>query len=289
MSVSAALHRRARVRIATSLLAGLVGATALVVAPMAAAGAASGSSGDPLAAVATAWQQARGGVALARVGLADASDRLALAEATDATLLAQQHAVQAVRHMDPAGDTEGPDGLGAAVALVEAARDDAAALVQTRTTALYTALTDASVVEGLVAHEVADRGQVDEVRLRAEWDAAPERALDVMAFALAQAGKPYRFAADGPDAYDCSGLTMAAWGSVGVHLSHFAATQYHETQRVDATDLAPADLVFFGSDLGHVGLALGQHLMVHAPHTGDVVRVASIDRGGDVRTGRVPE
>jgi cell wall-associated NlpC family hydrolase len=166
-------------------------------------------------------------------------------------------------------------------------RDAASLVVAARAADLFDAATRASHAEDDVVAEVARRGHVDPARLRAEWDATPDRDLDVVAFALAQAGKPYVFAAAGPDAYDCSGLTMAAWATQGVHLAHFAATQYAQTQRVRPADLRPGDLVFFEADLGHVGLYLGARLMVHAPHTGDVVRVASVaDRDG-MRTGRV--
>ncbi|HEY7133600.1 MAG TPA: C40 family peptidase [Acidimicrobiia bacterium] len=275
--------RAIRAAIATVVVAGL--AVAATAGPGTAA--APTRRQDVLATVALAWQRARVGVALAQLGLVDARGALARADATLADLTHQQDGVRLARHADPTSDLGDTDVLTVAVDLAGAARDRAAALAHDREVALYGAVQRADAIEALVAHEVARRGHADEQRLRAEWDRAPGRAVDAMVFALAQAGKPYVFAASGPAAYDCSGLTMAAWGSVGVHLTHFAATQYRETTRVAMKDLAPGDLVFFGSDLGHVGLYLGQHLMVHAPHTGDVVRVASIVGRGDVRTGRV--
>jgi cell wall-associated NlpC family hydrolase len=294
MSVPAARRGRARARIVTTTRSFRATIATVVVAGLAVVGtAAPGAAAattrrqDVLATLALAWQRARVGVALAQVGLVDARGALARADATVADLARRQEGVRLARHADPASDPGGTGLLEVAVDFAGAARDRAAALAHDHEVGLYTTVERAAAIEALVAHEVARRGHADEHLLRAEWDRAPGHAVDAMVFALAQAGKPYVFAASGPASYDCSGLTMAAWGSVGVHLTHFAATQYRETARVAMKDLAPGDLVFFGSDLGHVGLYLGEHLMVHAPHTGDVVRVASIVRRGDVRAGRV--
>jgi cell wall-associated NlpC family hydrolase len=98
--------------------------------------------------------------------------------------------------------------------------------------------------------------------------------------AMAQLGKPYQWAGAGPDSFDCSGLTMWAWRAGGVGLSHSAAAQYSETAHVSLADIQPGDLVFYGSPISHVGIYVGGGQMIHAPHTGDVVRYASIDHGG---------
>jgi cell wall-associated NlpC family hydrolase len=90
-------------------------------------------------------------------------------------------------------------------------------------------------------------------------------------------GKPYIWAAAGPKGYDCSGLTLTAWGSVGVTLGHFTGWQWNETTPVSRADLRPGDLVFFFSDHHHVGIYVGGGWMVHAPTTGDFVRMAKID------------
>jgi cell wall-associated NlpC family hydrolase len=94
-------------------------------------------------------------------------------------------------------------------------------------------------------------------------------------FAFAQLGKPYRYGAAGPDAFDCSGLTMKAWGAAGVGLPHNAAAQYSATRRVSFSDLQPGDIVFF-SNLSHDGLYIGGGQFIHAPHTGTVVQKASL-------------
>jgi peptidoglycan DL-endopeptidase CwlO len=95
--------------------------------------------------------------------------------------------------------------------------------------------------------------------------------------ALSQLGVPYRFAAASPgQAFDCSGLTQWAWGQAGVSLPHFAASQYGMLPHVPLDQLQPGDLVFFYSDLHHVGIYIGNGMMVHAPRTGDVVKVSPL-------------
>ena len=96
------------------------------------------------------------------------------------------------------------------------------------------------------------------------------RGGSAVGFAQAQVGKAYVFGASGPDAFDCSGLTMSAWASAGVSLPHSAAAQYGVTSRVDASSLQPGDLVFFYSGISHVGIYVGGGMMVHAsnPSTG---------------------
>ena len=105
--------------------------------------------------------------------------------------------------------------------------------------------------------------------------AVSSKAAAAVAFARAQLGKPYVFATSGPATYDCSGLTMAAWGSVGVRMAHYSGSQAVSFPKVAYNDLAPGDLVFFYSDLHHVGIYIGGGMMIHAPQTGDVVKISS--------------
>ena len=105
-----------------------------------------------------------------------------------------------------------------------------------------------------------------------------------IAFARDQIGKPYEWAATGPDSFDCSGLTMRAWQRGGVSLPHYSVAQYEQSRKVAIADLRRGDLVFFGSDPGnpgsiyHVGLSIGGGQMIEAPYTGEDVRVSSIYR-----------
>lgn len=104
-------------------------------------------------------------------------------------------------------------------------------------------------------------------------------AAAAIAFARAQLGKPYRYAAVGPDAFDCSGLTMMAWRAGGVSLPHYSGAQYAMLPKVGVSQLQPGDLVFRGpGGSAHVGLYIGGGLMITAPQTGDVVKIASIGR-----------
>ncbi len=101
-------------------------------------------------------------------------------------------------------------------------------------------------------------------------------------FARDQLGEPYVWAADGPDSWDCSGLTMAAWARAGVYLPHYSVAQYEQTRHISEDELRPGDLVFWADDASdpgtifHVGLYIGGGDMIHAPRPGSSVRVNSI-------------
>jgi cell wall-associated NlpC family hydrolase len=103
-------------------------------------------------------------------------------------------------------------------------------------------------------------------------------AAKAVATAQAQIGKPYQWAAAGPDSFDCSGLTMYAWAAAGVSMVHSAAAQYDEFPHVSQSELQPGDLVFFGSPIHHVGIYEGGGIMIDAPQTGEFVRRDSIAR-----------
>jgi peptidoglycan DL-endopeptidase CwlO len=96
--------------------------------------------------------------------------------------------------------------------------------------------------------------------------------------AAAQMGKPYEWAADGPDSFDCSGLTMYAWGKAGVSMPHSSGAQFNSFPHVKKKDLRPGDLVFYGSPIHHVGIYEGGGTMINAPETGENVRRDSIHR-----------
>jgi peptidoglycan DL-endopeptidase CwlO len=107
--------------------------------------------------------------------------------------------------------------------------------------------------------------------------ATSDRARIAVDFALAQLGDPYVYGAAGPDAWDCSGLTMGAWGAAGVSLPHASSMQPSYGTPVSISDLQPGDLVFYYSPISHVAIYLGNGQIIHAPHTGDVVRIAPLD------------
>ncbi|MFF3751143.1 NlpC/P60 family protein [Streptomyces sp. NPDC002018] len=102
------------------------------------------------------------------------------------------------------------------------------------------------------------------------------KAAKVLAFARAQIGKPYVWGASGPSSYDCSGLTQAAWREAGVALPRTTWDQVEAGTRVATGDLLPGDLVFFYDDISHVGIYIGDGMMIHAPKPGANVREESI-------------
>ncbi|HNJ79391.1 MAG TPA: C40 family peptidase [Marmoricola sp.] len=99
----------------------------------------------------------------------------------------------------------------------------------------------------------------------------------VVQFALAQVGKPYVWGAPGPDSFDCSGLTRAAWAQVGVLMTHYSGSQYQETTPVSLNDLQPGDLLYFYSIEQHVGLYIGNGKLVQAANPQAGVILSDLD------------
>jgi cell wall-associated NlpC family hydrolase len=101
---------------------------------------------------------------------------------------------------------------------------------------------------------------------------SPKAAIAI-AYAQAQLGKPYCYAGVGPECYDCSGLTMMAWGAAGVAMPHGSTEQYNMFPHVPLSQAQPGDLIAWN---GHVGLYIGGGMMIHAPHTGAFVEIAPL-------------
>jgi cell wall-associated NlpC family hydrolase len=102
-----------------------------------------------------------------------------------------------------------------------------------------------------------------------------------ISFARAQIGEPYRWGASGPSAWDCSGLTMGAWGAGGTYLPHYSVAQYEQSTPISAGQLQPGDLVFWGSSsdpgsIYHVALYAGGGMIIQAPRTGVPVQEVSM-------------
>jgi len=106
--------------------------------------------------------------------------------------------------------------------------------------------------------------------------AASGRAGAAVAYALAQVGDAYVYGAMGESAFDCSGLTMRAWAQAGVSLPHSSSAQFGSGPRISASDLQPGDLVFYYSPISHVGLYIGNGMIVHAANPGTGVAVAGL-------------
>ncbi|MBV6725756.1 C40 family peptidase [Nocardioides daeguensis] len=117
---------------------------------------------------------------------------------------------------------------------------------------------------------------------------ASGRAAAAIKYALAQVGDAYVWGAAGPNAFDCSGLTMMAYAQAGVSLPHSSRAQYGSGAHVAKSDLQPGDLVFYYSPISHVGIYLGNGLIVHAANPGAGVKVSDLDEmpyAGAVRPG----
>jgi peptidoglycan DL-endopeptidase CwlO len=105
--------------------------------------------------------------------------------------------------------------------------------------------------------------------------APPSQYTGVVGIAMRYLGVPYVWGGSSPSGFDCSGLVAYVYAQVGVSLPHYTGAQWNVGVPVSRSDLQPGDLVFFDG-LGHVGIYIGGNSFIHAPHTGDVVRISSI-------------
>ena len=143
---------------------------------------------------------------------------------------------------------------------------------------------DAEAARAEAARRAAWSGYMSGVGTVQSWLQAGPVARAAVRWALAQLGDPYRWGATGPDSFDCSGLTSSAYAAAGVSIPRVSRAQWGAGPHVAVANLLPGDLLFYADNPGdpasihHVGMYIGNGLMVHAPHTGDVVRVASIWR-----------
>ncbi len=108
-----------------------------------------------------------------------------------------------------------------------------------------------------------------------------------VAAAMSKLGSRYVYGAGGPNTFDCSGLVQWSYGQAGVSTAHYTGTFWNSYRHVSTTELQPGDLVFFYADKHHVGIYIGGGMMVNAPHTGDVVRIAPVFGGGRDYVGAV--
>jgi cell wall-associated NlpC family hydrolase len=117
---------------------------------------------------------------------------------------------------------------------------------------------------------------------------ASGRAAIAVHYAMAQIGKAYVYGAAGPSAFDCSGLTMRAWGAAGVGLPHSSSAQFGSGTHISASQLQPGDLVFYYSPISHVGMYIGNGMIVNAENPSAGIRVTglySMPYAGAVRPG----
>ncbi|MCS0638776.1 NlpC/P60 family protein [Streptomyces sp. LP05-1] len=130
--------------------------------------------------------------------------------------------------------------------------------------------------------------------------AATEAGRKAIRFAEEQLGKPYVWGAEGPESYDCSGLTSQAWLAAGRAIPRTSQEQWRLLPHVEIRDMRPGDLIIYHEDASHVGLYIGNGSIIHAPRPGRNVTVTGAgsmtilgvvrpDDGGDPSTGRGPD
>jgi peptidoglycan DL-endopeptidase CwlO len=126
-------------------------------------------------------------------------------------------------------------------------------------------------------------GALEEPAADGASSAPPSRYGGAVGIAMQFLGVPYRWGGASPSGFDCSGLIMYVYAQLGVSLPHNAAMQYGVGVPVSKSDLQPGDLVFFNG-LGHNGMYVGGGNFIHAPHTGDVVKISSLSQDWYART-----
>jgi peptidoglycan DL-endopeptidase CwlO len=125
------------------------------------------------------------------------------------------------------------------------------------------------------SRQAAARAQVVQAALpqSARGSSVAQRAVSA---AMSRLGDRYVFGATGPSRFDCSGLVQWAYGRADVSTAHYTGEFWNSYRHVSYNQLKPGDLVFFYRDHHHVGIYIGGGMMINAPHTGDVVRIASV-------------
>ncbi len=194
--------------------------------------------------------------------------------------------------------TQGSDALLTATAIERAAQARAAELaaVEQRQAAILGQVADKkAAIERLVSQtqqtlsqlRAADRRRAAAAdRPPAAGSARPPapagRVAAVVRYAYAQLGKPYAWGAAGPNAFDCSGLTMMAWAQAGVSLPHSSRAQFDIGRHVTRAELRAGDLIYRNSPISHVSLYVGNGMQVAATHTGSTIKLQSAWQGAIV-------
>jgi cell wall-associated NlpC family hydrolase len=191
-------------------------------------------------------------------------DRLSAEERERARILAEQHA--AAEAAQAAAERE-------AQAAAAAERNNAQTASRDERTAPAAAAPSVSRSAAVAAPAPAPAAPVV---------ASSGAAATAVNTAMAQRGKPYVWGATGPNSYDCSGLVKYSYASAGVNLPRSSSQQAASGRAVSRGELQPGDLIAYYSPVSHIGIYIGNGQMVHAPTSGDVVKVASIDAMGPI-------
>ncbi|GAC1441088.1 MAG: C40 family peptidase [Mycobacteriales bacterium] len=222
------------------------------------------SQADALAALSTARHRQAQSAASARAALADQQRVVQALQADKASVMRDARAAQQLL-----GELQVKQ-----AALVRAAADAAARQAAQRRAAERAAQARATAAAlAAFSQRRVDAPVAQVVRVQQYSGDAAQTAVRV---AENQLGKPYVWGAEGPDSFDCSGLTKYAYAAAGIALPHYTGEQWNAGRHVAESDLQPGDLIFFHSDLHHMGMYIGGGQLIHAPHSGDVVRIASL-------------
>ncbi len=157
-------------------------------------------------------------------------------------------------------------------------------LARDRATDKHLRQVKASLARAYATLEEAEDAEAE----KAEQAVASSGAAAAVDYAMAQVGDAYVYGAAGPDAFDCSGLTMMAWAAGGVSLPHSSGAQMGSGTPVSVSALQPGDLVFYYSPVSHVGIYVGNGQIVHAANPGTGVQMTSVGSmpiSGAVRPG----
>jgi cell wall-associated NlpC family hydrolase len=222
-----------------------------------------------LAEVAAAQREQEQAQATARAAFAQQAGATKQMQADRASVVAAAHQEQQILHKLQAREA----------AIIRAAKARAARIAAEQAAA---ALRERAAAAAAAANALASQ-PVNQPVVRGSGGASV-----AVQWAYRELGKPYQWGAAGPNSFDCSGLTMYVWAKAGVYLDHYTGSQWNEGAHVSREQLQPGDLVFFGSDLHHVGLYIGNGNMIEAPYTGANVRISPAfrpDYAGAVRPG----
>ncbi len=167
----------------------------------------------------------------------------------------------------------------AAAARATASRNAAARNAAAHNAAAHNAAARAASAAAAAATATARKTLVQTVALP-QSSTGSSAAARAVAAAMSRLGDRYVFGATGPTRFDCSGLVQWAYRQAGISTTHYTGTLYNDYRHIPESQLRPGDLVFFYRDHHHVGIYIGNGLMINAPHTGDVVRIASIAAHG---------
>lgn len=153
---------------------------------------------------------------------------------------------------------------------------DSVQIIEKNSNGWYKIKTDGDVTGWVNGRYITESGSVE-----TNTQNSSEKVQSLLNLAYKQSGKPYKWGANGPSAFDCSGFTSYVYkNSVGVNLPRVSRSQANVGKRISKNDLKPGDLVFFGSgSISHVGIYVGDSKFIHSPQTGDVVKVSRMDTG----------